>query len=56
MKIELTKDQCKNLALFIEINLLHDIRSDPEMDNLDYLRDMLNIQQMCREAAKHGDK
>lgn len=56
MKIELTKDQRKNLALFIEINLLHDIRSDPEMDNLDYLRDMLNIQQMCREAAKRGEK
>ena len=51
MKVELSKSQCRNLALFIEVNLLHDIRSDPDMDNLDYLRDMLDAQRILRDAA-----
>ena len=53
MKIELSKSQCYNLALFIRCNLLRDIREDPDMDNLDYLRDLLDAEKSFREAVKH---
>ena len=51
MKVELTKSQCNNLAEFIELNLLDSIRNDPDMDNLDYLRDMLNAEEALRKAV-----
>ena len=52
MKVELSKSQCGNLATFIECNLLDEIRKDPDIDNLDYLRDMLDAQKILEEAAK----
>ena len=52
MKIELTKTQCYNLSLFIRENLLDDIRKDPDMDNLDYLRDLLDAEKAFREATR----
>ena len=52
MKVELTKTQCKNVAEFIEMYLFHAIREDDEMDNLEYLRDMLNAEETLRKAAK----
>ena len=51
MKVELTKSQCNNPAEFIELNLLDSIRNDPDMDNLDYLRDMLNAEEALRKAV-----
>ena len=51
MKIELTKSQCINLAEFIELKLFDLIRNDPEMDNLDYLRDMVNAEEALRKAV-----
>lgn len=52
MTIELTASQCENLADFIDIWLLEDIRTDKDMDNLDYLRDMLDAQKKFAEAVK----
>lgn len=51
MKVELTKSQCNNLAEFIELYLVDAIRNDPEIDNLDYLRDMLNAEEALRKAV-----
>lgn len=42
MKIELTKYQCESLVDFIELNLLDVIRNDPDIDNLRYVRNLLN--------------
>lgn len=52
MKVELTKSQCENLAFFIEVNLLEEIRKDLDIDNLNWLRDMLDAQKILEEAAK----
>jgi hypothetical protein len=52
MKVELTKSQCNNLAEFIEIYLLQSIRDDKEMDNLDYLRDLLDAQKALEKAVE----
>lgn len=50
--VQLSLSQCENLADFIELNLLDDIRRDPDMDNLDYLRDLLEAQTILRNALK----
>lgn len=52
MKVELTKSQCENLAFFIEANLLEEIRNDVDIDNLNWLRDMLDAHKVLEEAAK----
>lgn len=42
MKIELTKGQCESLADFISLNLMDVIRRDEDIDNLNYVRNLLN--------------
>lgn len=42
MTVHLTKGQCKNVAEFIDMYLLHAIRTDDEIDNLNWVRDMID--------------
>ena len=53
MKVELSKDQCESLADFISLNLLDVIRNDVDIDNLNYVRNLLNALQTFEEAAKN---
>jgi hypothetical protein len=53
MKVELSKDQCISLADFISLNLLDVIRNDVDIDNLNYVRNLLNALQTFEEAAKN---
>ena len=55
MLVELTKDQCESLADFIALNLLDVIRNDMDIDNLNYVRNLLNALQVFEEAAKSED-
>lgn len=52
MLVELTKDQCESLVDFIGLNLLDVIRNDTDIDNLNYVRNILNALQAFEEAAK----
>lgn len=54
MKVELTRSQCSNVAEFIELWLIHSIREDDSIDNLDYLRDMLDAQKILQGASKNA--
>lgn len=51
MKIELTKSQCENVADFIEVYIFQAIRDDTDMDNIEYLRDMLDAEKALRKAV-----
>lgn len=51
MKVELTKSQCTNVADFIEIYIFQAIRDDKDMDNIEYLRDMLDAEKALRKAV-----
>lgn len=51
MKIELTKSQCVNLVEFIELNLIPAIRAAMEMDNLDYLDDIITARKALQKAV-----
>lgn len=52
MKVELTKDQCVNVADFIEMNLLETIRNDVDIDNLGLVESMLAARRALENAVK----
>lgn len=54
MKVDLTKDQCKNVAEFIELYFFQAIREDAEIDNIGWAKSMLSARDAMLEAAK-GD-
>lgn len=56
MNVSLTKDECESLVDFISLNLLDVIRKDAGIDNLAYVRNLLNALQKFEEAAKSEDK
>ena len=51
MKIELTKGQCESLSDFIEVHLLDIIRKDTDIDNLNWVRNILDALKIFEEAA-----
>lgn len=53
LMVGLTKFQCKNIVEFIEIYLIDSIRNDDEIDNIDWIEDMLAARNILREAV-HG--
>lgn len=50
--IELTRDQCDKLAEFIEFNLLDVIRKDSDIDNLYWVKCMLDVWERLKEGAE----
>lgn len=50
MQVELTESQIKNIADFIEFNLLDVIRSDDDIDNILWVNDMCEVYMKLREA------
>ena len=56
MKVELTKSQCKNVAEFIEFNLLSVIKDDDSIDNIFWVEDMIAAMRVLEKAAKRGEE
>lgn len=50
MTVELTDSQVKNVADFIEFNLLEAIRQDCDIDNINWVADMCEAYKKLREA------
>ncbi len=50
MEVHLTESQIKNLADFIEFNLLDVIRNDDDIDNILWVNDMCEAYTKLREA------
>ena len=48
MIIDLTKSQCKNLCDFIEFNIFENIRDDTDIENIDWLVDMMEAYQKLK--------
>lgn len=51
-KIELSKSQVKNLMEFFEFTFIDYIRSDTEINNIDYVVDMCEIYTKIKAAKK----
>ena len=54
MRVELTKSQCENLVDFIDSEFIDSIRNDEEMDNIEYIRDMIMAREALKEAAEEA--
>ncbi len=48
----LTKSQIDNIIEFIELNFIPSIRVDTEIDNIDYVVDMMSALTTLRETSK----
>lgn len=49
MNIDLKESQCINLCDFIELNIFDYIRNDTDIDNIDWLVDMMEIYQKLKK-------
>ena len=57
MIIDLTESQCENLCDFIEFNIFENIRNDTEIENIDWLVDMMEAYQKLKcGKSKAGEK
>lgn len=52
----LTKAECKILADFIEVNIFDDIRSDTDIDSMQWLICMVEMYQKLCEGAKEKEE
>lgn len=52
MKVELSKEQCRNLSEFIDIHLLDAIRNDPDIDNLRWVESMIGAKNALEKAVE----
>lgn len=56
MKIDLTKSQCESLIDFIELNLLDVIRRDTDIDNLEWVENILTANTIFHLAIAESGK
>ena len=56
MKIELSADQCRNIAEFIDMHIFEAIRDDVDIDNIEWLKDMMTAHTILEEAGKEETK
>lgn len=52
LNVELTKSQVDNLIEFIELNFIQSVREDTDIDNIDYIVDMMDALKTLRLASK----
>ena len=52
--ILLTRDECESLLDWLEIHLIDDIREDTEIDNMEWLSNMMSIYHKCKAVSKDG--
>ena len=53
--IYLTKSQCSSLADFIDVHLLGEIRENMDIDNLMWVKDMVDAYVVFRANGEDGD-
>ena len=41
--LDVTKDDCRNVYEMMEIYFFQNIRDDPDMDNIDYIKGLLHF-------------
>ena len=52
INVQLTKSQCRNVAEFIELNLIHHIQNDPDIDNVGWIKDMVDAMSILERAEQ----
>ena len=49
--IEITKDEAESLLDFIELNFFDAIRNDEDVDNLEWVINIMSVYQKCKEGC-----
>ena len=52
LNVALTKSQVDNLIEFIELNFIQSVREDTDIDNIDYIVDMMDALKTLRLVSK----
>lgn len=53
--LNIDKDTCRNIADFMEIYFFQNIRDDTDMDNIEYVRSLINAIDEFRRVSEEGD-
>ena len=53
--LNIDKSTCGNIADFMEIYFFQNIRDDPDMDNIEYVRGLINAIDEFRRVSEEGD-
>ena len=53
--VQLSKDEAISLCDYLELNLIESIRADPDVDSIEWLRNMTRIWEKCKKAAEEPD-
>lgn len=54
VSLALDKQDCENVARFLEIYFFQNIRDDEDMDNIDYIRSLLHCIDELKRVSKGG--
>lgn len=54
VELKLSRTQCKNVAEFIQYGLLDEIRRDENIDNLQWVEDMIGAMHALQQASMSG--
>ena len=52
LNVALTKSRVDNLVEFVELNFIQSIRDDTDVDNIDYIVDMMDALKTLRLVSK----
>ena len=50
--LNIDKRTCRNIADFLELYFFQNIRDDEEMDNIEYVRDLINAIDELKRVSK----
>lgn len=52
--VTLTKAEAESLLDWLEINLIQDVKDDPDCDSMEWLCNMVSIYKKCKEVVENG--
>ena len=52
VELNFDRDTCKNVADFLELYFFQNIRDDEDMDNIEYVRSLINAIDELRRVSK----
>lgn len=53
--VTLDKDEARNIAEMIEWHIFDQIRADPDIDNIEWLCNMVHLYERCRREETSND-
>lgn len=55
MKVELTESEAESLLDYLELNLIQNIKDDPDVDSMLWVDNMMSIWRKCGGRKQYAD-